>query len=56
MDMILPISFKVSSTAMDNVRETIHQNELDNQIAHRVRSVAMHLFFSKAILEQTLAL
>lgn len=44
---ILTAPLKVSSTAMDHMRETIHENEVLNQIAHRVRSYSIQFFLSQ---------
>lgn len=43
----------VSGTAMDRLRETIHENEILNQVADRVCSYTLHFFLSRQNLEMT---
>ena len=44
-----PIISQVASSAMDNLRETIHENEALNQLAHQVRVAVKHVLNSQAL-------
>lgn len=43
-----PIINQVTSSAMDNLRETIHENEALNQLAHQVRVAVKHVLNTQA--------